>query len=60
MVPVLKVHYRWQIKAGGFDEAIKTHQTMFALARHLGEHPTMIGNLVGIAVANHAVSHLRT
>jgi hypothetical protein len=25
---------------------------MFALARHLGEHPTMIGALVGSATAN--------
>ena len=52
---VLKVRYRGQIKAGKFDDAIKTHQTMFALARHLGEHPTLIGDLVGIAIAAIAI-----
>ena len=52
---VLKVRYRGQVKSRQFDEAIKSHQTMFALARHLGEHPTLIGNLVGLAIANIAV-----
>jgi hypothetical protein len=28
---------------------------MFALARHLGEHPTLIGDLVGMSVASSAV-----
>jgi hypothetical protein len=51
----LKVRYRAQVKARKFDEAIKTHQTMFALARHLGEHPTLICDLVGIAVAGLAI-----
>ncbi len=56
LAAVLKVRYRGQIKAGKFDEAIKTHQTMFALARHLGEHPAFIGNLTGIAIATIAIS----
>ena len=30
-------------------------KTMFAMSRHLGEHPTLIGNLVGIAIANIAI-----
>ena len=28
---------------------------MFAMSRHLGEHPTFIGNLVGIAIASIAI-----
>ena len=55
LAAALKVRYRAQAKAGKFDEAIKTHQTMFALARHLIDHPTLIGNLVGMAIANLAI-----
>lgn len=56
LAAALKVRYRAQAKAGKFDEAIKTQQTMNALSRHLGEHPTLIGNLVGMSIANLAVS----
>ncbi len=55
LAAALKVRYRAQVKAGKFDEAIRTQQTMNALSRHLGEHPTLIGNLVGMAIANMAV-----
>ena len=55
LAAVLKVRYRGQIKLGKFDDAIRTHQTMFALARHLREHPTVIGELVGIAIATIAI-----
>lgn len=55
---VLKVRSRGQIKAHMFDEAIKSQQTIFALARHLGEHPTLIGNLVGMAIATIAIGPL--
>lgn len=55
---VLKVRYRGQVKAGKFDDAIRTNQTLFALARHLGEHPTLIGNLVGLAIATIAIGPL--
>lgn len=55
LAAVLKVRYRGQIKAGKFDDAIRTHQTMFQMARLLGEHPTLIGQLVGIAISNVAI-----
>ena len=35
-----------------FDDAIRTAKTMFALARHLGEHPTEVADLVGLWVAH--------
>src|SRR5262249_60514752 len=35
-----------------------TAQTLFAMSRHLGEHPTFIGDLVGIAVAFVAIGPL--
>ena len=43
---------------GRFDDAIRTAQTMFAMSRHLGEHPTIIGDLVGIAIAATAIGPL--
>jgi hypothetical protein len=58
LAAVLKVRYRGQIRVGKFDDAIKSHQTMFALARHLGEHPSLIGNMVGIAIAAVALGPL--
>lgn len=47
----LKVRLRGDIADGRFDDAIHDAQTMFSLARHLGEHPTMISSLVGFAIA---------
>lgn len=50
----LKVRFRAEVALGRFDDALRTAKTMFAMTRHLGEHPTLIGSLVGIAVANTA------
>ncbi|HJZ54596.1 MAG TPA: hypothetical protein VKE74_06535, partial [Gemmataceae bacterium] len=47
----LQVRFRTEIARGRFDDALVTAKTMFALARHMGEHPTLIGSLVGIAIA---------
>jgi hypothetical protein len=54
----LKVRFRAEVALGRFDNAIGTAKTMFALSRHLGEHPTLIGNLVGISTANLAIEPL--
>ena len=54
----LKVRFRAEVALGRFDDAIRTAKTMFAMSRHLGEHPTLIGNLVGFAVANTAIGPL--
>ena len=53
----LQVRLRAEIAQGRFDEAIRTSKTMFAIARHLSENPTAIGNLVGIAVAAITISN---
>lgn len=47
----LQTRFREEIALGRTDDALATAKTMFALARHLGEHPTLIGELVGLAVA---------
>lgn len=54
----LKVRFRAEVALGRFDDAIRTAKTMFAMSRHLGEHPTFIGNLVGIAVATVTIGPL--
>ncbi len=53
---VLRVRARGEIARGDFAAAAETIQTHLALARTLNEHPTLIGSLVGIAVAATAVS----
>jgi hypothetical protein len=54
----LKVRFRAQVALHRFDDALGTAKTMFAVARHLGEHPTLIGSLVGLAIASIAVGPL--
>jgi hypothetical protein len=56
LASALKVRFRVEIAERRFDDAIVTAKTMLGLSRHLGEHPTLIGNLVGIAVANLAIA----
>ena len=54
----LQGRFREEIAARRIDDALVTAKTMFALARHVGEHPTLIGGLVGIAIAMVAVQPL--
>ncbi len=54
----LQVRFRAEIAQCRFDDAIRTAKTMFAISRHLGEHPTLIGDLVGMAIASMTISNL--
>jgi hypothetical protein len=54
----LQVRYRAEIAQCRFDDAIRTAKTMFAISHHLGEHPTLIGDLVGIAIGSITIYHL--
>jgi hypothetical protein len=54
----LLVRFRAEVAQGRFDQALTTAKTMFALSRHLGQHPTLIGELVGISVASMAIAPL--
>ena len=47
----LQVRFREEISQRRFDDALVTARTMLALSRHVAEHPTLIGDLVGIAIA---------
>jgi tetratricopeptide (TPR) repeat protein len=47
---ILAVQTRLQIAQGLFDQAFSNIRTGIALARHLGEAPTLIHGLVGVAI----------
>lgn len=54
----LQERFRAEVASGRIDDALYTARTMFALSRHMGEHPTLIGDLVGIAIAFVTISPL--
>jgi hypothetical protein len=51
LATALHVRGRGQLVDKDFDGAIGTLKTIFAISRHMGEHPTMISGLVGVAIA---------
>jgi hypothetical protein len=51
----MKVRMRCQVKAGRFDDAVGSAKTLFAMGRHMDEHPTLVAGLVGIAMVNFTV-----
>ena len=54
----LSTRFRDEVALRRFDDALVTAKTMFALSRHMGEHPTLIGDLVAIAIAQVAIGPL--
>lgn len=58
LASVLKVRFRVEVAERRFDDAIRTAKTMFALASIFGEHPTMIGGLVGVAIGHVTIGPL--
>jgi hypothetical protein len=58
LAQVLKLRMRAEIKAGEFGRAVQTSKTLFGMARMLESHPTLVGHLVGVAVASIAVEAL--
>jgi hypothetical protein len=58
LVLALQVRFRGEIADRRYDDAVRTAKTMFALARHLGEHPTVAGNWDGLINAEQALDSL--
>jgi hypothetical protein len=52
LAAALQVRFRVELAERRFDDALRTAKTIFALARHLGEHPTEIANHVGLWIAH--------
>jgi hypothetical protein len=55
---VLKVRARGELARGELDAATQTLQTMFALAHTFNDQPTLIGSLVGMALAMVALNEI--
>jgi hypothetical protein len=58
LATALQVRFRAEVAGGDIDDAIRTAKTMFALARHLTENPTLAANLEGLSVADLALATL--
>jgi hypothetical protein len=58
LAKALVVRCRAEVADKDFSAAVRTLKTIFALARHLGEHPAMITGLVGTAIAQSGVNVL--
>jgi hypothetical protein len=58
LAAALQERFRGEVALRHFNEALGTAKTMFAISRHMGEHPTLIGDLVGIAIAFVAIGPL--
>ena len=56
LASALKTRIRGEIAAGNVDGAIHDLKTFFGLAKTLEDHPTLIGQLVGLAIATIAVN----
>lgn len=54
----LAVRCRGQIVDRDYDGAVRTLKTMFAMSRHLADHPTVISALVGMAIAQIALARI--
>ncbi len=57
---LLKLRSGLEIADGRYDQAVSSLETGFALARHLGEAPTVISGLVGTAIAGQMAQQLET
>jgi hypothetical protein len=53
-----KIRMRFEVKERRFNDAVRSAKSMFQLARHMDENMTLIGDLVGIAIAMQAVQPL--
>lgn len=56
LASVAKMRLRGEVKAGEFKKAATTVKTMFGMGQALEQHPTIIGDLVGIAIDTMAVA----
>jgi hypothetical protein len=56
LAAVLAMRMRNEIVTGEFYKASVSIQTMFGIAQALEQHPCLIGNLVGLSIANYAIN----
>ncbi len=56
LAKALHVRFRIEVAERRFDDGVRSAKTMFALSRHLGEHPTEVADLVGLWLAHLTLS----
>ena len=54
----LSLRTQVRLRQADFADAAKSLQTQLAMARHIADHPTLICNLIGVAIAQIAVSRV--
>ena len=54
----LAIRCRLELAEKRYDDAISTLATMFAIAKHTGVHPSVIGYLVGVAITGETLDRL--
>ena len=59
LAAVIGLRMRGEIKAGEWFRAVESAKTLFGISQALEQHPTLIGNLVGIAIAQIALNGLQ-
>src|SRR5262245_53319782 len=52
MATLLSLRFRLELAEGRYDDAARTLQTGFSLSRQLGEYPSLIQNLVAVAITS--------
>ena len=57
---ILEARARLEIANGKYDEAVRTLQTGYALARHVAQGPTLINALVGVSIATAMSNQVET
>jgi hypothetical protein len=58
LAAVLRLRMRAEVKSGEIAKAVETAKTMFGLVRMMEQQPTLIGHLVGVAIATQAIGVL--
>jgi len=58
LASALQTRFQEEVTLHHFDDALTTAKTMFAMSRHMAEHPTLIGDLVAIAMTMVVISPL--
>jgi hypothetical protein len=58
LAQALQGRFREEVSLRRFDDALVTAKTMFAMSRHMTENPTLIADLVGVAIATITIGPL--
>jgi hypothetical protein len=58
LAAALQVRFRGEVADRRFADALVTAKTLFAMSRHIGEHPSLVGGLVGLATASRTLDTL--